>query len=187
MPSSLDDFKGLTSYTFAGKGKQGEADQKFFQDTLIDPYFKGIRAIEETRQSFKDDFKALNKQMRPVIKKLGKLVPGTEFTHDQAIRVALWNASGYEIPGLSEIDQKKLVDYVNDNAELSEYARKLQQIAKRPKWAKPGDFWDAETILSDLNNLTEKVGRKEFLSEFIENADIIFSEDNLNKVQAGLW
>ena len=185
MPSSLDDFKGLTSYTFAGKGKQGEADQKFFQDNLIDPYFKGIRAIEETRQAFKDDFRALNKQMRPVIKKLGKLVPGTEFTHDQAIRVALWNASGYEIPGLSEIDQKKLVDYVNDNADLSEYARKLQQISKRPKWAKPGDFWDAETILSDLNNLTEKVGRKEFLSEFIENADIIFSEDNLNKVQAG--
>ena len=185
MPSSLDDFKGLTSYTFAGKGKQGEADQKFFQDNLIDPYFKGIRAIEETRQSFKDDFKTLNKQMRPVIKKLGKLVPGTEFTHDQAIRVALWNASGYEIPGLSEIDQKKLVDYVNDNVGLSEYARKLQQISKRPKWAKPGDFWDAETILSDLNNLTEKVGRKEFLSEFIENADIIFSEDNLNKVEAG--
>ena len=185
MPSSLDDFKGLTSYTFAGKGKQGEADQKFFQDNLIDPYFKGIRAIEETRQAFKDDFRALNKQMRPVIKKLGKLVPGTEFTHDQAIRVALWNASGYEIPGLSEIDQKKLVDYVNDNADLSEYARKLQQISKRPKWAKPGDFWDAETILSDLNNLTEKVGRKEFLSEFIENADIIFSEDNLNKVEAG--
>ena len=123
--------------------------------------------------------------MRPVIKKLGKLVPGTEFTHDQAIRVALWNASGYEIPGLSEIDQKKLVDYVNDNADLSEYARKLQQISKRPKWAKPGDFWDAETILSDLNNLTENVGRKEFLAEFIENADIIFSEDNLNKVQAG--
>jgi len=185
MPSSLDDFKGLTSYTFAGKGKQGEADQKFFQDALIDPYFKGIRAIEETRQSFKDDFKTLNKQMRPVIKKLGKLVPGTEFTHDQAIRVALWNASGYEIPGLSEIDQKKLVDYVNDNADLSEYARKLQQISKRPKWAKPGDFWDAETILSDLNNLTEKIGRKEFLSEFIENADIIFSEGNLNKVEAG--
>ena len=185
MPSSLDDFKGLTSYTFAGKGKQGEADQKFFQDNLIDPYFKGIRAIEETRQAFKDDFRALNKQMRSVIKKLGKLVPGTEFTHDQAIRVALWNASGYEIPGLSEIDQKKLVDYVNDNADLSEYARKLQQISKRPKWAKPGDFWDAETILSDLNNLTEKVGRKEFLSEFIENADIIFSEDNLNKVEAG--
>jgi hypothetical protein len=185
MPSSLDDFKGLTSYTFAGKGKQGEADQKFFQDNLIDPYFKGIRAIEETRQSFKDDFKTLNKQMRPVIKKLGKLVPGTEFTHDQAIRVALWNASGYEIPGLSEIDQKKLVDYVNDNADLSEYARKLQQISKRPKWAKPGDFWDAETILSDLNNLTEKIGRKEFLSEFIENADVIFSEDNLNKVEAG--
>ena len=185
MPSSLDDFKGLTSYTFAGKGKQGEADQKFFQDALITPYFRGIRAIEQSRQAFKDDFKALNKQMRPVLKKLGKIVPGTEFTHDQAIRVALWTASGYDIPGISESDIKTLVDFVNDNAGLSEYARKLQLISKRKEWSKPGDFWDAETILSDLNNLTEKVGRKEYLTEFIENVDIIFSEDNLNKVEAG--
>ena len=185
MPSSLDDFKGLTSYTFAGKGKQGEADQKFFQDALITPYFRGIRAIEQSRQAFKDDFKALNKQMRPVLKKLGKIVPGTEFTHDQAIRVALWTASGYDIPGISESDIKTLVDFVNDNADLSEYARKLQLISKRKEWSKPGDFWDAETILSDLNNLTEKVGRKEYLTEFIENVDIIFSEDNLNKVEAG--
>jgi len=185
MPSSLDDFKGLTSYTFAGKGKQGEADQKFFQDALITPYFRGIRAIEQSRQAFKDDFKTLNKQMRPVLKKLGKIVPGTEFTHDQAIRVALWTASGYDIPGISESDIKTLVDFVNDNADLSEYARKLQLISKRKEWSKPGDFWDAETILSDLNNLTEKVGRKEYLTEFIENVDIIFSEDNLNKVEAG--
>jgi hypothetical protein len=185
MPSSLDDFKGLTSYVFAGKGRQGEADQKFFQDALITPYFRGVRAIEQSRQAFKDDFKALNKQMRPVLKKLGKIVPGTEFTHDQAIRVALWTASGYDIPGISESDIKTLVDFVNDNADLSEYARKLQLISKRKEWSKPGDFWDAETILSDLNNLTEKVGRKEYLTEFIENVDIIFSEDNLNKVEAG--
>ena len=185
MPSSLDDFKGLTSYTFAGKGKQGEADQKFFQDALITPYFRGIRAIEQSRQAFKDDFKTLNKQMRPVLKKLGKIVPGTEFTHDQAIRIALWTASGYDIPGISESNIKTLVDFVNDNADLNEYARKLQLISKRKKWSKPGDFWDAETILSDLNNLTEKVGRKEYLTEFIENVDIIFSEDNLNKVEAG--
>ena len=83
------------------------------------------------------------------------------------------------------VDIKTLVDFVNDNADLSEYARKLQLISKRKEWSKPGDFWDAETILSDLNNLTEKVGRKEYLTEFIENVDIIFSEDNLNKVEAG--
>ena len=42
MPSSLDDFKGLTSYVFAGKGRQGDADQKFFKDALITPYFFGF-------------------------------------------------------------------------------------------------------------------------------------------------
>ena len=39
-------------------------------------------------------------------------------------------------------------------------------------------------FISDLNNLTEKIGRKQYIAEFIENVDIIFSEKNLNKVQA---
>ena len=185
MPASLDDFKGLTSYTFAGKGRQGEADQKFFQDALITPYFRGTAAIDQARQTFKDDFKELSKDMRPVVKKLRKNVPGSEFTHDQALRVALWNKSGYEVPGISESDKKGLTDFINGDAEMSEFARKLQGISKRDKWAKPGDFWDTETILSDLQNLTENVGRKEFLAEFIENADVVFSADNLNKIEAG--
>ena len=31
LPSTAEDFRGLTQYTFAGKGKQGEADQKFLK------------------------------------------------------------------------------------------------------------------------------------------------------------
>ncbi len=184
MPSSLDDFKGLTSYVFAGKGRQGDADQKFFQDALITPYFRGIDAIEKTRQTFKDDFKALNKTFKPVVSKLGKIIPDSDYTYDQAIRVALWTKAGYEIPGLSQRDQKKLNDFVNNDPELSAYIDGLTLISKRDKWSKPGSFWDTETILSDLNNLTEKVGRKEFLEEFIENSEIIFSEKNLNKIEA---
>ena len=37
----------------------------------------------------------------------------------------------------------------------------------------------------DLDDATGRIGRKEFFSEFIENADIIFSEENLNKIEAG--
>ena len=32
--------------------------------------------------------------------------------------------------------------------------------------------------------MTEKVGRKKYLEEFIANADAIFTEDNLNKIEA---
>jgi len=184
MPASLDDFRGLTQYVFAGKGKQGEADQKFFQDALITPYFRGIKAIEDSRQTFKDDFKALNRAYKPVLKKLGKLIPNGDYTYDQAIRVMLWKKSGYDIPGLSKKDEKNLVDFVESQPDLLEYVLLLQRISKRPKWAKPEAFWDAQTILSDLNNMTEKGGRKEYISEFIENVDIIFSEKNLLKIKA---
>jgi hypothetical protein len=184
MPASLDDFRGLTQYVFAGKGKQGEADQKFFQDALITPYFRGIKAIEDSRQTFKDDFKALNRAYKPILKKLGKLIPSGDYTYDQAIRVMLWKKSGYDIPGLSKKDEKNLVDFVESQPDLLEYVLLLQRISKRPKWAKPEAFWDAQTILSDLNNMTEKGGRKEYISEFIENVDIIFSEKNLLKIKA---
>jgi hypothetical protein len=184
MPSSLDDFKGLTSYTFAGKGRQGDADQKFFQDALINPYFKAVRAIETARQTFKDDFKGLNKMFKPVVKKLGKLTPDGDYTYDQAIRVSLWTKAGYDIPGLPKRDLAKLNKIVMEDADLSAYADGLLLMSKTDKWSEPGEHWNAQTILSDLNSLTEKKGRKEYLAEFIENAGIIFSPQNLNKIEA---
>ena len=46
IPPSADDFRGLTMYTFAGKGKQGEMDQDFFDKALIKPYMRGVGAME---------------------------------------------------------------------------------------------------------------------------------------------
>ena len=184
MPTSLDDFKGLTSYVFAGKGRQGDADQKFFQDNLIDPYFDGIAAIEVARQTMTDDFKALNKMFKPVVKSLGKLTKDGDYTNDQAIRIYLWDQAGYEIPGLSKRDRAKMLKHIEDNPDLKAYADAALVISKQDKWSKPGTFWDAQTILSDLGNMTEKTGRKEYIAKFIENSKEIFSEDNLNKIEA---
>ncbi len=55
IPPSAQDFVGLTRY-FAGKGKQGEADQTFFEDNLVKPYLKGISAMESQRQALKNDY-----------------------------------------------------------------------------------------------------------------------------------
>jgi len=184
MPTSLDDFKGLTSYVFAGKGRQGDADQKWFQDNLIDPYFKGIAAIEVARQTMTDDFKALNKMFKPVVKSLGKLTKDGDYTNDQAIRIYLWDKAGYEIPGLSKRDLSKMLKHIENNPDLKAYADAALVISKQDKWVKPGSFWDAQTILSDLGNMTEKTGRKEYIAEFIENSKEIFSVDNLNKIEA---
>ena len=184
MPSSLDDFKGLTSYTFSGKGRQGDADQKFFNDNLINPYFAGIRAIETSKQTFKNDITGLNKMFKPTVKMLKKLTPDGDYTYDQAIRVYLWTKSGFEIEGLSKRDALKLNELVANDENLAAYADGLQLISKREKWVKPSEYWDAETLLSDLNNMTEKEGRKAYLEEFIDNANAIFSKENLYKIEA---
>jgi len=184
MPSSLEDFRGLTEYTFAGKGRQGDADQKFFQDALVKPYWRAINEIDIVKQSLKNGFAALNKQYKPVLKKLGKRVPGMAYTHDQALRVYLWNKAGYEIPGLTRKQERELVRFVQKDAELMAYANGALQVAQKKEWSKPSEYWAVQTILSDINNFTEKTGRKEYLKEFIENSDLIFSENNLNKIEA---
>ena len=184
IPSSADDFRGLTQYTFAGKGKQGEADQAFFEKALMDPYFAGVSAIESSRQMMKNAYANLLKQMKPVRKKLNKLIPDTSYTYDQAIRVYLWNKAGYDIPGLSKRDLKKLLSVVNNDSDLSAFADGTLLSSKQDQWSEPSEHWQAGTILRDLNELTEKVNRKEYLSEFIANSEILFSPENLNKIEA---
>ena len=184
VPPSAEDFRGLTQYIFAGKGKQGDADQKFFEDSLMTPYFRGVAAIESARQTIKRDTRGLLKMYKPVVKKLGKLIPDGDFSFDAAIRVYLWTEAGVEIPGISKRDQKKLHDLVKNDSDLSGYAAGLLSVSKADAWPEPGQYWDTQTTLSDLQNLTDKVNRKEYLSEFIENVDIIFSKENLFKIEA---
>jgi len=184
IPPGAEDFRGLTQYVFAGKGKQGEQDQIFFEQALMDPYFKGVAALDRARQAIKADAKALLKQFKPLKKKLNKLIPDGDYTHDAAVRVYLWDKAGYEIPGISKRDRAKLAALVANDPELKGYADGLLLISKKDQWPEPGEFWDAQTTLSDLNGLTEKVNRKEYLGEFIENVDIIFSPKNLNKIES---
>ena len=184
IPSSADDFRGLTQYTFAGKGKQGEADQAFFEKALMDPYFAGVSAIESSRQSMKNAYANLLKQMKPVRKKLGKTIPDTSYTYDQAIRVYLWTKAGFEIPGLSKRDQAKLIKIVRSDSDLLNFAQGALLTSKENQWSKPSEHWLAGTILRDLNELTEKVNRKEYLGEFITNSEILFSSENMNKIEA---
>jgi hypothetical protein len=186
LAPGAEDFRGLTQYVFAGKGKQGDADQKFFEDALMDPYFKGVAAMETARQTLKNDFKALLKTFKPVKAKLNKLIPGGDFTYDAAVRVYLWTKAGYDIPGIAKRDQKKLNSLVSKDTELKAFADGLILVTKSNVngWPAPTEFWDAHTIVTDISNLTEKINRKEYLNEFIENVDQIFSDKNLNKVEA---
>lgn len=184
VPPSAEDFTGLL-YDFLGKGKLGEEQFAFFKKNLIDPYLSGSALIDSARQSIKRDYKALLSSFPEVRKKLGKKIPSGDFTYDQAIRVSAWVESGIEVPGLSQRDANKLNELVNSDPELSAFKANLIITGRQESgWISPTEFWDADTIVSDLHNITEKVGRKKFLAEFVENVNEIFSKENLNKIEA---
>jgi hypothetical protein len=141
--------------------------------------------MEAGKQAMKRDFKKLKELYPDVAAKLGEKIPGMEFTYDQAIRVTMWTKLGYEIPGLSKNEIRKLNKVVNTSAELTDFSKVLNVLGNRDTgWTPPKDYWEVDTIVSELNNMTEKEGRKVYLQEFIDNSEIIFSPENLNKIEA---
>jgi hypothetical protein len=183
MPPSAQDFE-LLMYNFLGKGKLGEKQKKFFVDNLMKPYSKGIAKMEIYRAQLMNDFEALKKLLPEVSKKLGDKIKGLDYTNSQAIRVFLWDKSNLDIPGISKTDKNKLISFVKKNPDLKEFAEGLTALSKQPKWVKPNAYWDTGSIIQDVNRLSSTVGRKQQLEQFIKNADIIFSKENLNKIEA---
>ena len=185
IPPSHEDFVGLL-YNFIGKGKEGNKHRDFFEESLIKPLLRADRELNTARQSIANDYRSLNKQFKNVKKKLNKKTPDGDFTYQDAIRVYLWNKHGYDIPGLTPTDQQNLVDLVKSDPELQNYAETLNIISKREDYVKPSEGWEVTDIRMDLDDATGRIGRKEFFAEFLENAGIIFSPENLNKIEAAL-
>ena len=183
VPPSAADLELLT-YDFLGYGKAGEKQKEFFNKTLFEPYANGIALIDAAKQSIKTDYKTLLKSYPKVSKELGKLTPDGNFTYDQALRVSMWTGMGLEVPGLLKEDVRKLNDFVNQDAELSAFKAGLIATGRQGNgWVEPSEYWDSETIVSDLHNITEKVGRQKYLIEFKENSEAMFSKENLNKIE----
>ena len=184
VPPSHEDFVGLL-YNFMGKGRKGDVHRDFLEKALVRPLNRANREYDTARQSVATDYKNLNKQMPDVKKMLLKKTPDGDFIYQDAIRVYLWDKHGYDIPGLSPIDQKNLVDLVKSDPMLQSYADAINTISRQDAYVDPTDGWDSGDIRMDLDDATGRIGRAQFFEEFIANADIIFSKENLNKIEAG--
>ena len=180
---SAEDFVGLI-YKFLGKGKIGNAQFKFFQDNLIDPYNKAELAVTKAKITAANDFKALKSGLKTLPKSLSKQTGIGGFTFGQAARVAVWTRQGMEVPGLSKRDAKELNAFIDNNTDLNVFVNELINIQKGKPYPKPSQTWLAGNITSDIVNEINKVNRKEYMQEFNENIDIIFSDKVMNKLEA---
>ena len=170
-----------------GKGKKGTENKKWFKKEFIMPFERGIRDYNTARQSAKNDYINLRRQNKDVVKEISKEVEGTTFTNDMAMRVYLWNKAGYKIPDLAKATEKRLVDHINNSPKLKAYAEQFARITKQEKGLKePGENWWSETMAGEVTSMDRGVSRKQYLQEFIDIKNEIFTEANLNKMESKL-
>ena len=185
IPPSHEDFIGLL-YNFMGKGERGNQHRNFFEKALLKPLGRAYTELNAAKQSIANDYKSLIKQFPDIRKQLTKKTPDGDFTYGDAMRVYLWDKNGFDVPGLSKTDLKELSDLVKSDPKLRNFADSVGIISKQKDgYVKPSKEWEIGDVRTDLAEATLGVGRQQFFTEFIENADIIFSKENLNKIEAG--
>ena len=183
IPASAEDFTGLL-YRTLGKGKVGDAQMAFYKENLLDPYNRAEMAISQAKVAAGRDYKELKKQFKNIPKTLEKETGISKFKYQHAIRTYIWDKQGLEVPGLSKRDQKRLTDFIKADPELQAFADQLVNIQKGKPYPKPDKDWTAGTITTDVIGGINKINRAEYLKEWQENVDIIFSEKNMNKLEA---
>ena len=180
IPPSADDFAGLL-YKLTGKGAKGEQQQAWFKQALFDPFAKAMREFESYKQNVTTIVNQLKKDIKNVPAGLKK-INESGFTNENAVRVYLWAKNGYDIDGLNQEDIQELVDIVEGNQDLLDFADQMDAVLDG--YPEPQSDWLAGTITTDAINMINTSKRAEFLQEWQQNADVIFSKENLNKLRA---
>ena len=183
IPPSAEDFVGLLYPTLA-KGKVGDAQMSWYKKNLIDPYAEAMNKLSKARVFLMNNYNSLKKQLGIVPKNLSKKIEGTDYTREQAIRVYIWNKQKMNIPGISDKDISQLSNYVADDTNLQAFADQLINMQLGDGYVKPKEGWPAGTITTDILEGLNTTKRAKYLNKWQENVDAIFSEENLNKLQA---
>lgn len=182
VPYSAEDFVGLI-YPTLGKGKEGDKNMQWYKENLLDPFAKGISNFESSKQRSMEEWRELKKSIKGTPVDLGKqAVRG--FSNEEAVRVYLWNKRDVVPESLSKKDTDALVKHVEDNSDLLAFADNVVDITEGVEYPAPQGDWLAGTLTTDLVNFVNTAKRADFLREWQDNVDVVYSKDNLNKLKA---
>ena len=181
IPPSADDFMGLLYYTLP-KGKQGEEAIAFYKKYLLDPFSIGERAIDQRIVQMSADYKKLKKDLKVRAEYLAKKNT-TGFTNEQSMRMWMFNNAGHEVPGLTKKELRENLKLVNDDPSLLALGKGIIKLTKLKEYTKPSKNWVGGTIANDMFNISRGEIRQKYLEKWQANADEIFTENTLNKLE----
>jgi len=179
---SNGDFEYLMDVTLP-KGKAGDDARYFYNETLYRPYQVAEMNLEMDRASLASDYKGLQKQMPNIRKNFNKEAV-EDYSYEDAIRILAWDMQGIEIPGLSATDLKDIRNFGKENLEVSAYAQSLIDMNKGDGYTMPGDNWMSGNIQGDLMRGLMTTKRSKYLKTWSDNKNVLFSEANMNKLEA---
>jgi len=176
VPNTAEDLLGLL-YRFAGKGKQGDADLKWINQTFIRPLTRAnleFEALQVRSNEFLKEAKAIMTDLKVDLTK--EAIDG--YTVEQAIRIHLWTKRGFKVPGMDQnIDKKpgpeqaKVNQWVRQNFDSLEFTDAIEQayIKNENKYPEPDEDWISGTITTDLLEFTNTQTRAETFQPFFDN------------------
>jgi len=181
VPYSAEDYMGLI-YPTLGRGKEGDANLKWYKENITDVYARGIRDFEIAKQQSMTQWIELKKQIKNSPAKLGNDAV-RDFSNEEAIRLYLWDQQGMLPDNVAKKDIEAINKYIESKPELKSFAEQIQGLTLDGYPAPTGD-WLAGTITTDLVNYTNTASREQYLSQWQENVDTVYSKDNMNKLRA---
>ena len=181
VPYSAEDYMGLV-YPTLGKGKEGDANLKWYKENIIDVYARGIRDFEIAKQKSMTEWLELKKAIKNTPAKLGKEAV-RDFTNEEAVRLYLWDKQNMLPKNVAKKDIEAVNKYIESKPELKGFAEQIQNLTV-DGYPEPTGDWLAGTITTDLVNYTNTASRTQYLQQWQDNVDTVYSKDNLNKLKA---
>ena len=184
VPYSADDFVGLLYTTLAGKEK-GNQQMDWYRENLLRPFSRGIQAYEAEKQRAMREWSVLKQRAKKDVPGGLKKENESGFTNEQSLRMYMWQKQGFDIPGINKGEVNNAIRVIKKNDKFKSFADTLMGLNPEG-YPSPETNWIDGDITSDLIGYVNGAKRSEFLSEWKENKDIIFSEKNITKLR-GLY
>tara|TARA_R100001198_G_scaffold2854_1_gene1818 strand:- start:6 stop:7322 length:7317 start_codon:yes stop_codon:yes gene_type:complete len=182
VPYSAEDYLGLV-YPTLGKGKEGDKNLQWYKDNIVNPFAIGIANYEKAKIESLEQWRNLKKQVSKTPAKLNKEAT-RGFTNEEAVRVYLWNEQDVVPDTLAKKDVEALVKHVKDSKDLTAFAENVKGIVGADGYPAPNENWISGSLTIDLIDNINTTKRSEFLQEWSDNVDVVYSKDNMNKLKA---
>ena len=186
IPPSAEDFEGLLYKTLA-KGKLGNDQKAWYKEVLFDPFARAMNDMAADERNMIADFKAIKQVLKEggIPKNLNKKAVDS-YTYSDVARILAWDKQGIKIDGLNKTDLANIKKFAAKNPAIDVFAQQLVDINKGSGYKYPGSDWLVGTITTDLMDGLNTTKRSEYLKEWQENVDNMFTKENLNKLEA-IW